>query len=320
MLPKTPPVRWHRCKWNEMQNQAEPDSFPVPPDLRGFKVHERQFCGSRLVYPVLSRRSGGISIGVNANPGQHCNFNCLYCQIHREPPGILPTQKPVLVLDLDQLRSELYSFLCQAISGELYEHERFRDVPANLRRLNDIALSGDGEPTATPQFFDICRVCVEAKEALALQDVKIIVITNASLLHQAAVEVGLTLLDGHRGEVWAKLDAGTEDYYRQVNRSQVPFERILCNVRSAAQQRPIVIQTLLMQIDGQAMDQAELAAYLQRLNEIVEQGGQIKEIQLHTVARKPGDPRAQALPTDQLREMFSYLQEHSDLPFRLYGV
>jgi hypothetical protein len=37
--------------------------------------HARLFERNRFVYPVLSRRSGGISIGVNLNPDMVCNFD-----------------------------------------------------------------------------------------------------------------------------------------------------------------------------------------------------------------------------------------------------
>ena len=45
--------------------------------------HARLFEQNRFVYPVLSRRSGGISIGVNLNPDKVCNFDCIYCQVDR---------------------------------------------------------------------------------------------------------------------------------------------------------------------------------------------------------------------------------------------
>jgi hypothetical protein len=39
------------------------------------------------VYPVISRRAGGLSIGVNLNPDKVCNFDCPYCQVDRTTPG-----------------------------------------------------------------------------------------------------------------------------------------------------------------------------------------------------------------------------------------
>src|SRR5688572_26115790 len=46
-------------------------------------LHQRRFDDNRFVYPVLSRRSRGLSIGVNLNPDKVCNFDCIYCQVDR---------------------------------------------------------------------------------------------------------------------------------------------------------------------------------------------------------------------------------------------
>ena len=49
--------------------------------------HARQFDELRFVYPVVSRRSKGLSLGVNLNPDKVCNFHCPYCQVDRTTPG-----------------------------------------------------------------------------------------------------------------------------------------------------------------------------------------------------------------------------------------
>ena len=49
--------------------------------------HRRDFSDNRYVYPVVSRRSRGVSIGVNLNPDKVCNFDCVYCQVDRTTPG-----------------------------------------------------------------------------------------------------------------------------------------------------------------------------------------------------------------------------------------
>src|SRR4026209_2602090 len=109
--------------------------------------HARLFERNRFVYPVLSRRSGGISIGVNLNPDKICNFDCIYCQVDRT------RQSETRFVETEQLLEELEHTLELAASGELFETEALRDVPEHLRRLNDIAFAGDGEPT-TYQNFD----------------------------------------------------------------------------------------------------------------------------------------------------------------------
>jgi wyosine [tRNA(Phe)-imidazoG37] synthetase (radical SAM superfamily) len=116
-----------------------------------------------------------------------------------------------------------------------------------------------------------------------------VLITNATLLHQPRVQRALKIIDAVGGEIWAKLDAGTEDYYRTVDRSDVPWRRILDNLRNAALERPIVIQTLFSRLHGEPPPPAEIEAYCDRLQEILAAGGRIKLVQIHTIARQPAE-------------------------------
>ena len=94
--------------------------------------HARLFEHNRFVYPVLSRRSGGISIGVNLNPDKICNFDCIYCQVDRRSASEVP------FVEVDTLLAELRSTLELVTSGALYETEKFRSVPQHLRRLSSL--------------------------------------------------------------------------------------------------------------------------------------------------------------------------------------
>src|SRR5262245_63054166 len=93
--------------------------------------HPRRFEENRFVYPVLSRRSEGISIGVNLNPDKVCNFDCIYCQVDRT------TQSETKFVQIGQLLDELEHTLRLVASGELFEHPQFKDTPQQFRRLND---------------------------------------------------------------------------------------------------------------------------------------------------------------------------------------
>ncbi len=245
--------------------------------------HERLFEDNRFVYPVISRRSRGLSIGVNLNPDKVCNFDCIYCQVDRTRAS------ETRFVQLDEVLGELTTMLQMVQSGRLYRHPRFRDVPAPLRRLNDIAFSGDGEPTTYRNFDEIIAACAEVKRRHQLQPVKLVLITNASMFHRPHVQRGLEILNANEGEIWAKLDAGTGDYFQQVGRTTIPFHRILENIASAAVRWPIVIQSLFLKIDGCGPSDAELAAYCDRLQAIVGNGGQIRCVQVHTVARPPAE-------------------------------
>ncbi|MFM7593151.1 MAG: radical SAM protein, partial [Isosphaeraceae bacterium] len=67
-----------------------------------------------------------------------------------------------------------------------------------------------------------------------------------------------------------------------------------------ARLRPLVIQTLFMNVDGQPPTDAEIDAFCDRLNEILATGGDLNRIQIYTVARKPAVETVTPLSRDQL--------------------
>ena len=277
------------------------------PEKSLFTSHPRCFDVNRYVYPVLSRRAGGISIGVNLNLDKSCNFHCVYCQVDRTVPA--ETEG----VDLDRLEEELDRMVETVASGRLFDGPKFRDTPAALRRLNDIALSGDGEPTAAANFEQAVQQCAAVRRRYALEDVKLVLITNATLFDRPAVRRALEILDANGGEIWAKLDAGTEAFYRTMNRSAVPWQRILDNLREAARARPIVIQTLFGRLHDEPPPRAEIEAYGDRLREILDAGGRIKLVQLHTVARRPAEAWVSALNDAELDAIAEHVRRQTKL-------
>jgi wyosine [tRNA(Phe)-imidazoG37] synthetase (radical SAM superfamily) len=247
------------------------------------RLHSRQYEQNRFVYPVLSRRSRGISIGVNLNPDKVCNFDCIYCQVDRR------SEAETQFVELEQVLAELEQVVDLVVTGAIFEDQKFRSVPLHLRRLNDIAFSGDGEPTTYRNFDEIISRVAQFKRARGLADVKMVLITNATMFHRPPVVRGLAILDDNNGEVWAKLDAGTEPYYKLVERTVIPFKRVLDNILSASKLRPLVLQSLFMRINGEPPSAEEIDAYVQRINEVLAGGGKIKLVQVYTVARPPAE-------------------------------
>ena len=276
-----------------------------------FEAHGRDFLDNRYVYPVLSRRSGGISIGVNVNRDKACNFNCVYCQVDRS------TSRSREAVELPRLADELRKLVELVLSGQIYRQTKFRDVPDPLRRLRDIAISGDGEPTLRAEFEQVVATCAETR-ARCPDDVKLVLITNATLLHREPVRRGLEILDENRGEIWAKLDAGTEAYYRRIARSAVPWRQILDNLREAARARPIVIQTLFARLHDAAPSPDELEAYCERLAEIVVGGGRIKLVQIHTTARRPAEPWVRPLADAEVDAVAALVRRRTGLPVAVF--
>jgi wyosine [tRNA(Phe)-imidazoG37] synthetase (radical SAM superfamily) len=271
-------------------------------------LHERSFEHYRFVYPVLSRRSHGLSIGVNLNPDKVCNFDCIYCQVDRS------TQSETQFVELDSLIAELREVLQVVSSGEIYETAKFRDTPPHLRRLNDIAFSGDGEPTTYRNFDAIIERCAAVKREQGLDDVKMVLITNASMFHRPHVQRGLEILDENHGEIWAKLDAGTEKYYKLIERTPIPFARILENITTAARIRPLVIQSLFMRVAGEPPSGDEISAFCDRLQEIVVAGGQLSLVQVYTVARRPAEGFVTPLTDAEVDAIAQKVQERAGVP------
>jgi len=265
----------------------------LPPTLTN-QDHSRSLNQNRYVYAVLSRRSGGVSIGINLNPDKVCNFDCVYCQVDRRTPG---GDRRV---DLNVLDGELRNILRKAKHGSLFTEPPFFGVEKPLQKVTDIAFSGDGEPTTYPKFREAVELAIRAKHDAGLGDLKIVLITNSAMLHRAKVKEVLSILDRNNGEIWAKLDAGTAEYYRLVDVTKIPFERILRNLTDTARLRPIVIQSLFMRLHGEGPDEGEIKAYCERLGEIAAKGGKIKLVQLHTVARRPAELYVSALSDEEV--------------------
>ena len=276
--------------------------------------HPRLWQSNSYVYPVISRRSKGLSIGVNLNPDKACNFDCVYCCVDRSDRAGEPKRSTV---EMPVLRDELDAMLQIAISGELFQQPPFDSVPRELRRINDVAFSGDGEPTSFKGFGDACALAAELLKRHQLPDVKIIVITNATLLHRPKVAEALKFLDDHNGEIWAKLDAGTQEYYALVERTSIPLSRVLDNIAEAGRVRPIVIQSLFMNINGEPPSSAEIAAYVQRLRDLLAGGCRIKLVQVYTVARGPAESFVTPLPAPALDAIADQVKS-ADLPVETF--
>ncbi len=280
-----------------------------------FQRHSRNFEQNRFVYPVISRRSGGVSIGVNLNPDKVCNFDCIYCQVDRT------RQSETRFVETEALLNELRGILELVMSGELFEIDKFVETPADFRRLNDIAFSGDGEPTTFRNFDEIIQACAEVKREVRATQAKMVLITNASMFHRPHVQKGLEILDQNQGEIWAKLDAGTEAYFQQVDRSKFSLQHVMDNLILAARARPIVIQSLFMRIEGQSPGPSEMEAYCDRLNEILAAGGKIKLVQIYSVARQPAESFVTPLANAEVDRWVEEVQGRTHLEVAgFYGV
>ena len=248
--------------------------------------HNRFQEGFEYVYPVVSRRAGGLSLGINLNTNNACNWRCIYCQV---PDLIRGAPPPV---DLDALEEELSVFLSQILIGSYLEDQ----VPKGQRRLNDIAFSGNGEPTSAPNFADAVKTIHGVRlRANVPEAVKTVLITNGSLMHQHKVMKGVRDLAGINGEVWFKIDRATVEGAQLINDTKINKSRIMSNLEASAKACPTWIQTCLFKLDGLHPADSDLDAYVQLIGEAVARGIPFKGILLYGLARQSYQPESARL-------------------------
>jgi wyosine [tRNA(Phe)-imidazoG37] synthetase (radical SAM superfamily) len=260
--------------------------------------HSRDSAGLTYVYPVMSRRSGGLSIGINLNPNNACNWRCVYCQVPDLTRGAAPE------IDLERLEHELRGLLNDALHGDFYA--RFQ-IPEAQRVIRDIAISGNGEPTSCREFDAVIgvigAVCAEFDLFGAI---KLVLITNGSLMGKPAVQRGLAHWPELGGEVWFKVDSATEAGIRRINNVRLSPESVLRHLEISAKLCPTWIQTCLFAYDGAPPDEAEQQAYLDFLAELRRREIPVEGVLLYGLARpsmQAEASRLSALPGAWLDDM-----------------
>ena len=258
--------------------------------------HRRIWQDFQYAYPVISRRSKGVSLGVNLNPDKVCNFDCVYCEVDRTAP------RPPLGRGPGPAGAGMAALLDLTVSGTLFATSPFDTARPDQRRLNDIAFSGDGEPTTAPEFPDAVDCVARLKRARGLDAVKLVLITDSTRLQAPEVVRGLEIMMANQGEIWAKLDAGTEAYYREINRSKVPFRahpgQPGRHRQALAHHHPDPVPG----VAGAGAPPREVDAYLDCLRGVLA-AGPIQGIQLYTVARPTPEPEARALKAPAMDDL-----------------
>ena len=245
--------------------------------------HDRDNFGLTYVYPVVSRRAGGVSIGINLNPNNACNWACVYCQVPNLTRGGAPD------IDLSLLESELRHMLQQVLHGDfMVQH-----VPPEARRLNDVAFSGNGESTSAACFAEAIDVVErQLRQFGLLGQLKVVLITNGSLMARPQVQQALCRLAAINGEVWFKLDRGSTADVLQVNQVNLTMDAVLRHLAIAADLCPTWVQTCMFAIDGQLPSGTAVDAYLQCLRQVLADGVKLQGVLLYGLARPSLQPAA----------------------------
>ncbi len=255
------------------------------------KNHNRDVAGYRYIYPVISRRSGGLSIGINVNTNNACNWGCVYCQVPDLKIGAAPE------LDIALFESELKQFLDDVLQGDFYQ--RF-NIPLEQQVIKDIAISGNGEPTSLLNFASLIESMLKVVTAANIpNEFQYVLITNGSLIHKAEVQAGLKLLHQQGGQVWFKVDSVSESGRKAINHSAITAQQQLNNLRLSTQCCDTWVQSCLLNYQNVGLiSEQEQIDYLTLL-----QQAPIKGVMLYSLARESCQPEADDISSVSLEEL-----------------
>jgi wyosine [tRNA(Phe)-imidazoG37] synthetase (radical SAM superfamily) len=245
--------------------------------------HNRDVSGLTYVYPVVSRRAGGVSIGINLNINNACNWRCIYCQVPNLSRGTPPP------INLALLEKELRGFLNELLHGNFMNEF----VDEKDRHLMDIAFSGNGEPTSAKDFPQVLGIVEKVLKEFNLLNpanpspilpnpIKVRLITNGSLMDKTHVLESMKHLANINGEVWFKVDAGTSEGIAKINDVNMSIASVIKRLKACAANCPTFVQTCMVAIDGQAPNQEEINAYIALLSQVKDD---IQGVHLYGLAR-----------------------------------
>lgn len=248
----------------------------TPPGLDPAR-HDRDAAGETLVYPVVSRRAGGLSIGINLNPDRTCNWACGYCEVVGLTRG-----RPAPV-DPGELERQLDGVIARARAGEFGAHP-----------IRDLCIAGDGEPTLSAVFDDAVRVALDARSRAGLADeARLVVITNGSRVREA--RSGLEALGRGGGEIWLKLDGGTREARETMNGVATSDDACVTAMVQASGAARTELHTMVLRRDGRpvpGVDGPELTALVARG---LAEGARIERGVVYGLARPAVQPGAERL-------------------------
>jgi wyosine [tRNA(Phe)-imidazoG37] synthetase (radical SAM superfamily) len=193
-------------------------------------------------------------------------------------------------------------------------------VPEGARRLNDIALSGNGEPTSAKAFPQVIELIGRVMADFGLVGrIKLVLITNGSLIDRPRVQDGLRRMATLNGEVWFKLDSATAAGMRTINQTRIAPARHFERLAAAARLCPTWLQTCVFALDGAPPSEAEQAAYLAAVARVRELHIPVQGVLLYGLARPSMQPQAgrlSALPAEWL-EAFAGKIRAAGLPVKV---
>ncbi len=244
--------------------------------------------------PVQSRRLGA-SLGVNILPFgvKVCSFNCNYCQCgwttDTVEEGLSKYRWPTAPEAAEGLRSALV------------------ELKAQGRRLDCVTLAGNGEPTLHPDFLDVVKALLAARDEV-MPGVRMDILSNAAHLDRPGVVEGLNLLD----ERYMKLDAGTDEQFLNMN-SPVTEVGIWDVMKGLPKLRDFVVQAMFTRGRRDNTDTKSVIDWIQAVKRL-----KPKAVQIYSVDRYPADQKIYPVERGLLEEVAQALTAQTGIPAEVF--
>ncbi len=184
-------------------------------------------------------------------------------------------------IDLIKLESELNHMLDWIINGDFI----IKFAPENLQRFNDICLSGNGEPTISPQFSQVVNIIAKLRRKYNISNqVKTILISNGSEIEKPNVTEGLKLLAKNNGEIWFKIDSATEAGMTAINQVNLKIDGVRNRLKHASTLCTTYIQTCMFKVHNENPSEYEIKEYI---SFVIGVKSYIAGVLLYSTARNP---------------------------------
>ena len=172
-----------------------------------------------------------------------------------------------------------------------------------------LTFSGNGEPTLHPNLAQLVDEVVRIRNQYR-PEVRIALLSNSTGLVHAAVQESIRKIDF---PVF-KLDAGTEEKFRKVNRPAkgVDFAQI---VRLLSSLENICLQTLLIEGIPSNVTEKDLEAYFQQVARI-----RPEEVHIYSIDRPVPDPHLVRVPPQKLQEIARRGEEETGVRIRAFWM
>ena len=205
-------------------------------------------------------------------------------------------------VDLPRLGRELRSML-ELIAA--------RPAASQSSQVEDIAFSGNGEPTLSPMFAPAVEVVSNVwRDMQRSGRIKIRLITNGSRVLHPDVQEGLRCIAAAQGEAWFKVDGGSRESILRTNDVELSPHGVSRRLAICAELVSTWVQTCVFSIDGVIPDEVWLRDYLA----ILDAAGpaRLKGVLLYGLARQSMQleaNRLSRLSLSQIEEIASAIRK-----------